>query len=229
MSGDFVLIKIEALHKSLYGGGHEVRIISNLDFHVPAGQFVAITGASGSGKSTLLGLIAGLDTPTNGRIFLDGEDLTQMNEDSLAILRGKKIGIVFQNFHLIPTLTAIENVSIPYELSGGNHSESKAKELLKSVGLDHRLNHYPGELSGGEQQRLAVARAFINGPKLLLADEPTGNLDSANSHTIIDLLEKLHKQHGVTLVLVTHEKDIAAKAERVIELEDGRIVSDSAP
>ena len=222
------MIRIENLRKSLYGGGHEVRIIENINLHIPTEQFIAITGQSGSGKSTLLGLMAGLDTPTGGRIFLDGKDLTQMDENRLARLRGQKVGIIFQNFYLIPTLTAFENVSIPHELNGGDHSENKAKELLKSFDLSHRLNHYPGQLSGGEQQRLAVARAFVNDPKLILADEPTGNLDSANSHIIIDLLEKLHNQHGVTLVLVTHEKDIASRAERIIELGDGRIISDTA-
>lgn len=171
--------------------------------------------------------MAGLDAPTRGRIFLDGQDLTEMDENRLARLRGEKVGIIFQNFHLIPTLTALENVSIPFELIGGNHSEERAAALLKSVDLDHRLNHYPTQLSGGEQQRLAVARAFTNDPKIILADEPTGNLDSANSRLIINLLEKLHDHHGVTLVLVTHEKDIAAKAQRIIQLRDGRIVSDS--
>jgi len=222
------LIRIQNLSKSLYGGGHEVKIIDTLNLHVPAGQFTAITGPSGSGKSTLLGLIAGLDSPTTGRIFLDDKDITQMDENQLARLRGQKVGIIFQNFHLIPTLTALENVSIPYELNGGNHSEAKAKDLLNAVDISHRLDHYPSQLSGGEQQRLAVARAFINDPKLILADEPTGNLDSVNSHIIIKLLEKLHNQHGVTLVLVTHEMNIASKAQRVIGLKDGKIVSDSA-
>ena len=222
------MIRIQNLNKSLHGGGHKVSIINDLDLHIPAGQFIAITGPSGSGKSTLLGLIAGLDSPTTGRIFLDDKDITLMDENQLARLRGQKVGIIFQNFHLIPTLTALENVSIPYELNGGNHSETKAKDLLNAVDISHRLNHYPSQLSGGEQQRLAVARAFINNPKLILADEPTGNLDSVNSHIIIELLEKLHNQHGVTLVLVTHELDIASKAQRVIGLEDGRIVSDSA-
>ena len=222
------MIRIQNLQKSLHGGGHKVRIINDLDLHIPAGQFISITGPSGSGKSTLLGLMAGLDSPTNGHVFLDGKDLTQLGENQLARLRGQKVGIIFQSFYLIPTLTAHENVSIPCELSSGNHSEDKAKEALQSVDLSHRLNHYPGQLSGGEQQRLAVARAFVNNPKLILADEPTGNLDSANSQIIIDLLEKLHYQHGVTLVLVTHELDIASRAERIIGLEDGRIVSDTA-
>lgn len=221
------MIRAQNLCQSLYGGGHEVKIIDNLDLHIPAGQFIAITGPSGSGKSTLLGLMAGLDTPTSGLIFLDGQDLTKMDENSLARLRGEKVGIVFQNFYLIPTLTALENIAIPHELNGGNNSEERAKELLKSVDLNRRFYHYPGQLSGGEQQRLAVARAFINNPKIILADEPTGNLDSVNSNIIINLLEKLHKQHGVTLVMITHEQDIAHRAQRIIQLEDGRIVSDN--
>jgi len=220
------LIRIQNLSQSLHGGGHEVKILNNVNLEISSGQFIAITGPSGSGKSTLLGLMAGLDSPTQGSIVLDGHDLTKMNENSLARLRGNKIGIIFQSFYLIPTLTALENVSIPHELNGGNQSEKKAKKLLASLNLTNRLNHYPGQLSGGEQQRLAVARAFINSPKLILADEPTGNLDSQNSRNIINILEELHSKHKVTLVLVTHDQDIASRAQRIIQLRDGRIISD---
>ena len=221
------MIKIQNLSKSLHGGGHEVKILNNVNLEISSGQFIAITGPSGSGKSTLLGLMAGLDTPTKGNIVLDGNELTRMNENSLARLRGKKIGIIFQSFYLIPTLTALENVSIPHELNGGNQSEEEGKKLLASLNLTHRVNHYPGQLSGGEQQRLAVARAFINSPKLILADEPTGNLDSQNSRNIINILEELHSKHKVTLVLVTHDRDISSRAQRIIQLEDGRIISDT--
>ena len=220
------MIRIQNLSQSLHGGGHEVKILNNVNLEISSGQFIAITGPSGSGKSTLLGLMAGLDSPTQGSIVLDGHDLTKMNENSLARLRGNKIGIIFQSFYLIPTLTALENVSIPHELNGGNQSEKKAKKLLASLNLTNRLNHYPGQLSGGEQQRLAVARAFINSPKLILADEPTGNLDSQNSRNIINILEELHSKHKVTLVLVTHDQDIASRAQRIIQLRDGRIISD---
>lgn len=220
------MIRIQNLSQSLYGGGHEVKILNNVTLEISSGQFIAITGPSGSGKSTLLGLMAGLDSPTQGSIVLDGHDLTKMNENSLARLRGNKIGIIFQSFYLIPTLTALENVSIPHELNGGNQSEEEAKKLLASLNLTHRLNHYPDQLSGGEQQRLAVARAFINSPKLILADEPTGNLDSQNSRNIMNILEELHSKHNVTLVLVTHDRDIASRAQRIIQLRDGRIISD---
>ncbi len=220
------MIRIQNLSQSLYGGGHEVKILNNVTLEISSGQFIAITGPSGSGKSTLLGLMAGLDSPTQGSIVLDGHDLTKMNENSLARLRGNKIGIIFQSFYLIPTLTALENVSIPHELNGGNQSEEEAKKLLASLNLTHRLNHYPDQLSGGEQQRLAVARAFINSPKIILADEPTGNLDSQNSRNIMNILEELHSKHNVTLVLVTHDRDIASRAQRIIQLRDGRIISD---
>jgi putative ABC transport system ATP-binding protein len=195
---------------------------------VPPGQFLAITGPSGSGKSTLLGLVAGLDRPTAGSIRVDGVELASLDEDALARLRLAKIGYVFQAFHLIPTLTALENVSIPLELAGVADASMQARALLEEVGLKARVDHYPAELSGGEQQRVALARAVANRPRLLLADEPTGNLDSATGGQIVDLLASLHRRHGTTLILVTHDPALAAHAERIVELRDGRVVGDRA-
>jgi putative ABC transport system ATP-binding protein len=195
---------------------------------VPQGQFVAVTGPSGSGKSTLLGLVAGLDRPTTGSIRINGVELSLLDEDALARLRLAKIGYVFQSFHLIPTLTALENVAVPLELAGAADAVARAGALLDEVGLKARVGHYPAELSGGEQQRVALARAVANGPQLLLADEPTGNLDSATGAQIVDLLVGLHRRHGVTLVLVTHDPALAAFADRIVELRDGRVVGDRA-
>ena len=197
---------------------------------VPSGQFVAIMGASGSGKSTLLGLLAGLDAPTTGRVVLDGEDITDLTEDDLARVRGRKIGFVFQSYQLIPTLTAEENVLLPAELSNINNGGiGRARELLTRVGLAGRLDHYPVQLSGGEQQRVALARAFMVQPPILMADEPTGNLDSENGRQILDLLIGLNRQEKTTLVLVTHDRELAAHADRVVMLKDGRVVSDGKP
>jgi putative ABC transport system ATP-binding protein len=195
---------------------------------VPAGQFVAVIGPSGSGKSTLLGLLAGLDRPTAGSIRIDGIELASLDEDALARLRLAKVGYVFQSFHLIPTLTALENVAIPLELAGAPDALERAGALLDEVGLKVRVAHYPAELSGGEQQRVALARAVANRPGLVLADEPTGNLDSATGAQIVDLLVGLHRRHGTTLILVTHDTALAVHAERIVELRDGRVVGDRA-
>ena len=205
-----------------------VTILDGITLDVPAGQFVAIMGPSGSGKSTLLGLLAGLDRPTAGSIRVDGVDLSTLDEDAVARLRLAKIGYVFQSFHLIPTLTALENVAIPLELAGAPRPTERATALLEEVGLKPRVGHYPAELSGGEQQRVAMARAIANRPGLVLADEPTGNLDSATGAQIVELLVDLHRRHGTTLILVTHDPALAAHADRVVELRDGRVVGDRA-
>jgi putative ABC transport system ATP-binding protein len=203
-----------------------VDILKGIDLEIPRAQFAAIMGPSGSGKSTLLGLLAGLDSPTSGQILLDGEDITSLGEDQMALLRGRKIGFVFQSYHLIPTLTAEENVVLPMELAGNsNGGRKRARELLDRVGLADRRDHYPVQLSGGEQQRVALARAFALQPPILLADEPTGNLDSATGQVVLDLMLKLNREQGTTLVLVTHEESIAACADRRILLRDGLVVS----
>jgi putative ABC transport system ATP-binding protein len=210
----------------LASGGREVNVLTDVSLDVPAGQFLAIAGPSGSGKSTLLGLIAGLDQPTAGRIEVAGVDVTALDEDGLARFRRDHVGYVFQSFHLLPTLTAQENVAVPLELAGDAGAAGRAAALLAEVGLAERAHHYPVQLSGGEQQRVAVARAMARRPALLLADEPTGNLDSATGKQIIELLVGLNRRLGSTLVLVTHDAALAAHADRVITLRDGRIVSD---
>ena len=220
------MIQITGLTKSLYGGGHRVDILKGIDLTIPDGQFLAITGESGSGKTTLLSLIAGLDSPTDGSIIIDNENITDLNEDELALLRGRRFGFVFQNFHLIPTLTAIENVLLAAELNGTQGAHKKSKDLLGAVGLEDRLDHYPAQLSGGEQQRLSLARAFVNEPDIVLADEPTGNLDSTNSDIILKLILELHRVRNATIIMVTHEQHIAQKAQRAIAMSDGNIVSD---
>ena len=203
-------------------------ILRGIDFEIEQGEFVAIMGPSGSGKSTLLGLLAGLDNPSTGQIVLDGEDITGLNEDQMARLRGRKIGFVFQSYHLLPTLTAEENVLLPYELTGGNGSKGRerARTLLESVGLLDRRDHYPVQLSGGEQQRVALARAFMVRPPILLADEPTGNLDSQNGQHVLELLISLNQREGTTLVLVTHDPVLSGRATRRIVLRDGLIVAE---
>jgi putative ABC transport system ATP-binding protein len=221
-----MMIQVTGLTKTILTPTHRVEILRGVDFSVPAGQFVAIMGPSGSGKSTLLGLLAGLDSATSGKIVLDGEDITGLDEDRLALLRGRKIGFVFQSYQLIPTLTAEENVLLPHELAGGRNGRDRARALLDSVGLGDRLDHYPVQLSGGEQQRVALARAFILRPPILLADEPTGNLDSVNGRHVLDLLVALNRQEKATLVLVTHDAALAAHADRRITLRDGVIVAD---
>jgi putative ABC transport system ATP-binding protein len=218
-------IEVRELWKVIENPASRVEILRNVSFTIPQGQFVAVMGASGSGKSTLLGLLAGLDSVTSGSIMLDGIDITRMREDALARLRGQKIGFVFQSYQLVPTLTAEENVLLPAELSGANgNSRRRAIDLLERVGLSHRLRHYPVQLSGGEQQRVALARAFITGAPILMADEPTGNLDSANGQHVLELLLSLNREERTTLVLVTHDPKLAAYADRIITLSDGQIL-----
>ena len=223
------MIRISGLNKSLYGGGHQVDIINGIDLTVPSGQFVVVTGPSGSGKTTLLSLMAGLDAPTSGTILIDDQDITKLNEDELAELRGERFGFIFQNFHLIPTLTALENVVLSAELGGTSNSHKKSVDLLGVVGLAERMHHYPAQLSGGEQQRLCLARAFVNEPDIVLADEPTGNLDSKNSNRVLDLMMELHQTRKATVVLVTHEPDIARKSQRILTMADGKIIEDTLP
>jgi len=221
-----VMISIAGLSMRLSSGGRPVNVLSDISLEVAARQFLAIAGPSGSGKSTLLGLIAGLDRPTAGRITVGGVELTQLGEDALARFRLNTIGYIFQSFHLIPTLTALENVAVPLELAGERDALRRARELLAEVGLAERAHHYPVQLSGGEQQRVAVARAVSRRPPVLLADEPTGNLDSATGKQIIDLLLALNRNLGSTLILVTHDAALAAHADRLVLLRDGRIVGD---
>jgi putative ABC transport system ATP-binding protein len=211
--------------KTVTSGGSPLTILHPTTFHIGKGRAVAITGPSGSGKSTLLGLIAGLDAPTTGRITLDGTDITALNEERLARLRGEKVGIVFQFFHLLPSLTAYENILVPMEIAGARDAASRARALLDDVGLANRGHHYPSQLSGGEQQRVAIARALANDPPIVLADEPTGNLDSVTGRQVIDLLVSLNRTRGRTLVLVTHDAELAAFADEAIALRDGRVVT----
>ncbi|HBR55927.1 MAG TPA: ABC transporter [Blastocatellia bacterium] len=221
------MILLENVTKIVRSGDDDLTILSDVSLDIPGGQFVALTGASGSGKSTLLGLIAGLDAPSSGRINIDGDEITRLSEDDLADIRSQKIGFVFQSFHLIPSLTALENVMIPLEIRGARDARERAEKLLEDVDLTNRGHHYPTELSGGEQQRVAIARAFANQPRILLADEPTGNLDSKNGQHIFKLMTDLHRQNDVTLVLVTHDHALAANAQRQIVLKDGQVISDS--
>jgi putative ABC transport system ATP-binding protein len=221
------MIELKNITKTVRSGVEDLTILDDVTLNIPDGEFVAVTGASGSGKSTLLGLVAGLDAPTTGEIFIDGANITAMSEDGLATLRSEKIGFIFQSFHLIPSLTAFENVLIPMEILGLKDAKSRARNLLEAVELTNRGHHYPTELSGGEQQRIAIARAFANQPKILLADEPTGNLDSRNGSHIFDLMTELHSKNNVTLMLVTHDQSLAEKAQRQIILKDGRILSDT--
>lgn len=220
------MIEVSNLTRSIRNGRRTVEILKGIDFNVGHGEFVAIMGSSGSGKSTLLGLLAGLDTPTTGDVRIAGESISYLPEDRLAQVRGKKIGFVFQSYQLIPTLTALENVLLPYELNLGSDGLARAKELLSSVGLEARMDHYPIQLSGGEQQRVAIARAFVLRPPVVLADEPTGNLDSANGTHVLDLLLEMNRTSNTTLVMVTHDPNIAALAGRRILLKDGLVVAD---
>jgi putative ABC transport system ATP-binding protein len=220
------MIAVHHLSMRLSAGGRPVTILDDITLEIPSKQTVAVMGPSGSGKSTLLGLMAGLDRPTAGSITLDGIEITSLSESRMAKFRRSKIGYIFQSFHLIPTLTALENVLVPLELAGHSAAKDQAVELLETVGLANRIDHYPVQLSGGEQQRVAVARAFACRPPILLADEPTGNLDSQTGHHIMDLVLALHRDYGTTLVLVTHDREIARVMHRVIALRDGRIESD---
>jgi putative ABC transport system ATP-binding protein len=217
------MIELRGVSKTVRSGDHHLTILQSLDLEVPSGQRLAIVGPSGSGKSTLLGLIAGLDAPTTGAILIDGTDVTRLGEDQLARLRGEKIGFVFQSFHLIPSLTAIENILVPMEIAHRRDSTARARQLLAEVGLADRGHHYPSQLSGGEQQRVAIARALSNEPVIVLADEPTGNLDTKTGHHVIELLLAINKQRGATLVVVTHDQEIASVADARVYLRDGQV------
>lgn len=222
------MITLQNVTKTVRSGTEDLTILDDVSLTIPDGEFVSVTGASGSGKSTLLGLIAGLDAPTTGSILIDGEDITKMSEDNLADVRSHKIGFIFQSFHLIPSLTAFENILIPMEILGLKDAKPRAEHLLADVELTNRGHHYPSELSGGEQQRIAIARAFANQPKILLADEPTGNLDSKNGSHIFDLMTAMHTRKNVTLILVTHDNNLAEMAQRQVILKDGRVISDKS-
>ena len=222
------MIQVDKVTKSLTSGTHTVEILRGIDLVVSKREVLAIEGPSGSGKSTLLGLLAGFDAPSSGSIRLDGQEITRMAEDELALLRGRKLGFVFQSYNLIPTLTAEENVMLPMELGGrSNGATTRARDLLQAVGLGERFSHYRAQLSGGEQQRVAISRAFAGSPSILLADEPTGNLDSVTGKTILELLLRLNRQEGTTLVLVTHDPALSQLANRTIRLKDGRIVGET--
>ena len=219
------MIELKSVSKIVASGSEQLTILDTLNLHVPSGQFLSVVGPSGSGKSTLLGLIAGLDAPSAGNVIIDGEDLAALDEDRLARLRGGKIGFVFQFFHLIPSLTAYENVLVPMELAEAARPAEKAHQLLDEVGLTDRGHHYPSQLSGGEQQRVAIARALANDPAILLADEPTGNLDSANGQHIVELLVDVHRKRKTTIVLATHDPALAGKGNVILKLRDGRVES----
>jgi len=221
------MIQLREVSKTVTSGTEPLTILHPLTLDIPRGQFVAIVGPSGSGKSTLLGLIAGLDAPTSGRVLIDGVDITTLGEDALAKLRGEKIGFVFQFFHLIPSLTAYENVAVPMEIAGAQNVRTRAAALLEEVGLTGRAHHYPSQLSGGEQQRVALARALANDPPLVLADEPTGNLDTTNGRHIMDLLRSIHVSRRTTVVLVTHDAELASLADARLTLRDGRVVDNT--
>jgi putative ABC transport system ATP-binding protein len=220
------MIEVRNVRKWIQNGSRRVEILKGINISIPSGQFVAIVGASGSGKSTLLGLLAGLDTPSEGEIFLDGTPIHNLEEEALAVVRGQKLGFVFQSYQLIPTLTALENVLLPFELNLKGNGIPAARKLLDQVGLTDRVDHYPIQLSGGEQQRVALARAFIVEPPIVMADEPTGNLDSVNGEKVLELLLTRNRKAGTTLVLVTHDSQVAALAHRKIVLRDGMVVED---
>jgi putative ABC transport system ATP-binding protein len=218
------MIELRGVSKTVTSGDHRLTILHPLNLVVPEGQRLAVLGPSGSGKSTLLGLIAGLDSPSSGAVVIDGTDITALSEDRLARLRGEKIGFVFQSFHLIPSLTALENILVPMEIARRRDAATRARALLEEVGLAERGHHYPSQLSGGEQQRVAIARALSNEPKIILADEPTGNLDSSTGRTVIDLLLSINQTRGTTVIVVTHDPDIASMADARLSLRDGRAV-----
>ena len=218
------MIQLREVSKTVKSGDQPLTILHPLTLDIPDGQFLAIVGPSGSGKSTLLGLIAGLDAPTSGAVLIDGVDITRLDEDALARLRGEKIGFVFQFFHLIPSLTAYENIAVPMEIAGSADVRRRTDALLQEVGLTERAHHYPSQLSGGEQQRVALARALANAPPSVLADEPTGNLDTATGRHILELLREIHRARGTTIILVTHDAELAAIADSRMVLRDGRVV-----
>ncbi len=221
------MLVARSLTKTFRSGGHLLTVLRDVSFTVPAGAFLAIVGPSGSGKTTLLGLLAGLDTPSTGSVILDGTDLGPLSEDARARLRGEKVGFVFQSFQLIPTLTAAENVAVPLELRGERNAAPRARELLERMGLGDRGHHFPAQLSGGEQQRVALARAFSNAPRILFADEPTGNLDRTTGGRIVELIGELNRESGTTVILVTHDLGLASRAGRTLELSDGSVVRDA--
>ena len=218
-----MVVEVRELAKRVHNGGEPLTILHEISFAVAAGETVAIVGASGSGKSTLLSLLAGLDLPSSGTVALAGEDLGRLDEDARAVLRGRVLGFVFQTFQLLPSLNAIENVMLPLELAGAANARAEAQHWLQRVGLAHRLRHYPKHLSGGEQQRVALARAFAPGPRLVLADEPTGNLDAATGHQVIELMFEINAERGTTLILVTHDEEIAARCSRRLRMHAGQL------
>jgi putative ABC transport system ATP-binding protein len=220
-----IVLRAQGIGKTVKSGDSDLVILREIDLAVTPGEVIAVVGASGSGKSTLLALLAGLDTPSAGSVTIEGADLFSLDEDRRAELRGRSVGFVFQSFQLLPSLTALENVMLPLELSGREDAEAMAREMLERVGLGERLQHYPKHLSGGEQQRVALARAFVVRPKLLFADEPTGSLDADSGAAVIDLLFQMNREFGTTLVLVTHDEQLASKCQRVVRLAAGRIVS----
>ncbi len=220
------MIRTESLTKEYLSGGRPLTVLKDITFDIAAGEIVAIVGPSGSGKTTLLGLLAGLDRPSAGRVIMDGQDLNRLSEDGLARFRGERVGFVFQSFHLLPTLTARENVQVPLELRGED-AGPRADELLARVGLQGREHHYPAQLSGGEQQRVALARAFSNRPRILFADEPTGNLDGATGARVVEIMLELNRELGTTTILVTHDMDLARRAARMIRLASGLVVEDT--
>ncbi|MDB6167378.1 MAG: transporter related [Verrucomicrobia bacterium] len=222
------MLKVEGLTKTYRSAGNALTVLRDVSFDLPAGSTVAVVGPSGSGKTTLLGLCAGLDRPTHGSVTVAGESIGGMDEDARALVRNAHVGFVFQNFQLIPTLTALENVLVPVELAGDATREDEARALLARVGLGERCDHYPVQLSGGEQQRVALARAFINRPKILFCDEPTGNLDGETAAAMVDLVFGLNREHGTTLVLVTHDLELARRCQRIIRLKGGAVASDEA-
>ena len=222
------IVRADSLGKTVPNGATGLTILTDISFHIRPGEAVAIVGASGSGKSTLLGLLAGLDTPTEGKVHIDGHDLFALDEDGRAAVRARMVGFVFQSFQLLPAMTALENVMLPLELAGSTQAASDARQMLARVGLAERLSHYPKQLSGGEQQRVAIARAFVTAPSLLLADEPTGNLDAATGSQIIDLMFGLNRERGTTLILVTHDEALSQRCDRVLRLASGRLVNGDA-
>ena len=223
---DETVLSLDKVSKTFSSGDRSLEVLKQSSFNARAGESIAVVGPSGSGKTTLLGICAGLDTPTSGEIKLNGVSLGELSEDQRSDVRNRFVGFVFQNFQLLPTLTALENVMVPLELRGEGDVEPEAKGLLKKVGLGERVDHYPVQLSGGEQQRVAIARAFINRPRILFADEPTGNLDSDTSHSIVDLLFELNRKSGTTLILVTHDRELASKTDRVLRIDNGKVMEE---
>ncbi len=220
------ILKVDRLTKSYGKGENKINAVNNISFSIEKGEFVAIIGASGSGKSTLLHLLGGVDRPTSGKVYINGKDIYSLNNNDLAIFRRREVGLIYQFYNLIPILNVEENITLPCKLDSKEASKTKLKELIKTLGLENRVTHLPNELSGGQQQRVAIGRAIINEPAIMLADEPTGNLDSKSSREIIDLLKLSNKKYSQTLIIITHDENIAKEADRVITIEDGKIVSD---